>query len=210
MNGEPSSWECVTCESRFEWAPVIHLGLAFCCDGCVAGGPCSCSYDESPDRSAGSDALVVAWRIAGPVPMTAEARRHLVAERASLQTALEQADAWRAYGVGERYQAPANPWPDGEIERRAERIRNIDRILERACVPSVDSGAAVGQRVVVETADGRLERFHLVPPGEGDATRHRVSPQSHLGATLVGCHEGETLWIAASPRKVLGRVVQID
>lgn len=36
---------CVTCEIEIVGAPTFHLGLAFCCDGCVAGGPCICSYD---------------------------------------------------------------------------------------------------------------------------------------------------------------------
>ena len=36
---------CVTCEIEIVGAPTFHLDLAFCCDGCVVGGPCICSYD---------------------------------------------------------------------------------------------------------------------------------------------------------------------
>lgn len=36
---------CVTCEIEIVGAPTFHLDLAFCCDGCVVGGPCVCSYD---------------------------------------------------------------------------------------------------------------------------------------------------------------------
>jgi hypothetical protein len=25
--------------------PVFHVGVPFCCAGCVANGPCTCSYD---------------------------------------------------------------------------------------------------------------------------------------------------------------------
>jgi hypothetical protein len=37
---------CATCEIEIAGAPTFHVGLAFCCAGCVAGGPCICSYDE--------------------------------------------------------------------------------------------------------------------------------------------------------------------
>jgi hypothetical protein len=38
---------CVTCELEIRAHPVFHVGLPFCCPGCVAGGPCMCSYDEA-------------------------------------------------------------------------------------------------------------------------------------------------------------------
>ena len=37
---------CVTCEAEIAGTPVFHVGLPFCCSGCVADGPCNCSYDE--------------------------------------------------------------------------------------------------------------------------------------------------------------------
>jgi hypothetical protein len=40
-----SSFHCATCEADIPGIPVIHVGIAFCCHGCVAGGPCICSYD---------------------------------------------------------------------------------------------------------------------------------------------------------------------
>src|SRR4051794_21933431 len=36
---------CVTCEVEIVGNAVFHVGLPFCCSGCVAGGPCTCSYD---------------------------------------------------------------------------------------------------------------------------------------------------------------------
>lgn len=36
---------CATCELVISGAPTFHVGLPFCCAGCVAGGPCTCSYD---------------------------------------------------------------------------------------------------------------------------------------------------------------------
>lgn len=37
---------CVTCELEIAGTPVFYVGLPFCCGGCVADGPCICSYDE--------------------------------------------------------------------------------------------------------------------------------------------------------------------
>jgi hypothetical protein len=39
-------FKCITCEIGIVGQPVVHLGLTFCCAGCVAGGPCICSYDK--------------------------------------------------------------------------------------------------------------------------------------------------------------------
>ena len=37
---------CATCEIAIAGSPTYHDGIAFCCAGCAAGGPCICSYDE--------------------------------------------------------------------------------------------------------------------------------------------------------------------
>ena len=42
------SFTCVSCEGRILGSVEIHVGLPFCCAGCVAGGPCICSYDPAP------------------------------------------------------------------------------------------------------------------------------------------------------------------
>jgi len=50
---------CVSCEGQIVGSPEFHVGLPFCCAGCVAGGPCTCSYDvEQP--AAATDAPVAA------------------------------------------------------------------------------------------------------------------------------------------------------
>jgi hypothetical protein len=35
-----------TCELEVRWTPVWRGVRPYCCDGCAAGGPCSCSYDD--------------------------------------------------------------------------------------------------------------------------------------------------------------------
>ena len=39
---------CATCEAEITGRPVFRAGTPFCCSGCVAGGPCTCSYDADP------------------------------------------------------------------------------------------------------------------------------------------------------------------
>jgi hypothetical protein len=41
----PHRFTCVTCDLLIAGGPTFHVGLPFCCAGCVAGGPCMCSYD---------------------------------------------------------------------------------------------------------------------------------------------------------------------
>jgi hypothetical protein len=35
---------CANCEIDILWVPVYRQGVAYCCVGCAAGGPCSCDY----------------------------------------------------------------------------------------------------------------------------------------------------------------------
>lgn len=43
---------CVTCGIEIAGTPEFYVGLPFCCGGCVAGGPCICSYDKPGVREA--------------------------------------------------------------------------------------------------------------------------------------------------------------
>lgn len=56
---------CVTCEIEIAGSPTFHVGLPFCCAGCVAGGPCICSYDTSPNDSRIRECLDVEIAIGG-------------------------------------------------------------------------------------------------------------------------------------------------
>lgn len=40
---------CVTCDAEIVGPATFHVGLPFCCAGCVADGPCNCSYDGAPE-----------------------------------------------------------------------------------------------------------------------------------------------------------------
>ena len=49
-NRDDPPFTCVTCEIEIAGPVTFHVGLPFCCAGCVANGPCTCSYDDA-DRS---------------------------------------------------------------------------------------------------------------------------------------------------------------
>lgn len=49
MTTQPT-FTCATCDASILHHPTFHVGLAFCCAGCAADGPCMCSYDvEVPE-----------------------------------------------------------------------------------------------------------------------------------------------------------------
>ena len=61
------TFTCATCDVSIAHHPTFHLGLAFCCAGCAADGPCGCSYDlDEP-------ALTVARTVIVSVPASASA-----------------------------------------------------------------------------------------------------------------------------------------
>jgi len=69
-------FSCASCQAGIVGAATFHVGLPFCCAGCVAGGPCTCSYDAAPvaavpDTRSESDGGAAARREAAAVPATA-------------------------------------------------------------------------------------------------------------------------------------------
>jgi hypothetical protein len=39
---------CATCEVEITGTATYDAGVPFCCSGCMAGGPCTCTYDREP------------------------------------------------------------------------------------------------------------------------------------------------------------------
>jgi hypothetical protein len=37
---------CANCDIDILWTPIYRQGIAYCCTGCAAGGPCSCDYSQ--------------------------------------------------------------------------------------------------------------------------------------------------------------------
>jgi hypothetical protein len=46
MSAVEPPFTCANCHAEIPHEIVFHVGLAFCCAGCVADGPCTCSYDD--------------------------------------------------------------------------------------------------------------------------------------------------------------------
>jgi hypothetical protein len=46
---DAARFRCATCLVAIRHRPTFHVGLAFCCAGCVADGPCICTYDLEED-----------------------------------------------------------------------------------------------------------------------------------------------------------------
>ena len=67
------TFTCATCDAEIAHHPVFHLGLAFCCAGCAANGPCMCSYDMVVAPAAAREIPIVprASIVEGPVAVTA-------------------------------------------------------------------------------------------------------------------------------------------
>ena len=59
---------CASCEIEITGSPVFHIGIPFCCAGCVANGPCTCSYDR---RSPSEESAPLSASSSTPTPIAA-------------------------------------------------------------------------------------------------------------------------------------------
>lgn len=72
-------WICTTCRAEIRHRPTFHVGLAFCCAGCVADGPCICSYDDEAEDLVAATAVVAIDTSPEPVAAEPAPVRELVA-----------------------------------------------------------------------------------------------------------------------------------
>lgn len=96
------TFTCATCDYVIAHHPVFHLGLAFCCAGCAADGPCMCSYD-----AVAQPGLEARARVGAPAPAVARVPRTLAAAVTA--------------GV-----AQVSPAPRGEARRRLDGRRRTE------------------------------------------------------------------------------------
>ena len=54
MGTRSATVSCVGCEMTLDRPGVVYAGLTYCCDGCAAGGPCVCTYDDRVPSNADS------------------------------------------------------------------------------------------------------------------------------------------------------------
>jgi hypothetical protein len=95
MFKSPQPGHCASCEGVITGRPVYRMDEAYCCVGCVAGGPCVCNY-EADLADDGVDGLGLPFSIDASF-VGAEASERLVSEPlASERRARERLFAPRA------------------------------------------------------------------------------------------------------------------
>jgi transcription elongation factor GreA len=92
----------------------------------------------------------------------------------------------------------------------ARRLDACKRLLEAAEVVEPDGRAVLGARVMLRFADGELEAFELVAPGDVDPAAGRVSHESPLGAAIIGRRAGETVPLDAPAGPQLLTLVEVS
>jgi transcription elongation GreA/GreB family factor len=186
------SVQCATCEIEVAWPTVKQAGRHYCCAGCAAGGPCSCSYDEHPQPEVSVAALNLydsgASATVHGLPMTREVFHRLEAEVGRLADSLPAVAAPILVGeFGEELVVGTVPaaW---EFHVGTQRLNTLRRVLAAARVVNPNGTAVVGSRVLVRDDDGSLDTYTLVAPSEADARMGSISSDSPLGrALLAGC-----------------------
>jgi transcription elongation GreA/GreB family factor len=198
-----SRWTCANCNAPFAWAPVVFLGLPFCCSGCAASGPCMCTY-EAAERSRAVLGAAIGSRDVGPrppVPMAADIRARLARDVEHL-SALVAGAGRRAREAGVRgptggAQTPRGATGEGLAER-LERLLVLEDILARARVPELDGQAVVGSRVKVYDGGDRILTYRIVLPQDADPGSGRIAPDSPMGRALLGAQAGDAVEVLMS------------
>jgi transcription elongation factor GreA len=186
---------------EIRWPPIARDHDRFCCDGCAIGGPCTCTYDEVLDSE-----IVMSVHVStrngiatphGRIPMTAAAFREWEAEIEQLTASLVDARTAALEAThGGDHEAPTVS-VSGELHVLSQRRDALRAALGAALVTDDDGTVVVGSRVTVRDADGHADSYILVPPGTGDPRAGRISPDSPLGAALLGRRAGEDVDVQA-------------
>ena len=135
------------------------------------------------------------------IPMTVDVLRRLQAEADRLLSRLPRLRAVaQEDGVSGDREAPT-VLAAGDLHLAARRLETLRRVIAEGYVVEPDGRAIVGSRVTVRHADGERETYELVAPGEAEARLGRISPDSPLGAAMLGRRAGEvaTMQTPAGP-----------
>src|SRR5919199_1658294 len=135
------------------------------------------------------------------IPMTADVLHRLEAEAERLTGHLPRLQAVaQEHGVSGDREAPT-VLAAGDLHLAARRLESLRRVMAEGYVVEPDGRAIVGSRVTVRHADGEQETYELVAPGETEVRLGRISPDSPLGAAMLGRRAGEvaTMQTPAGP-----------
>ena len=204
---------CASCELEIGWQPISRGHECFCCDGCAAGGPCTCTYDEVTAQEVVMSVQFSSRTIAAPsgrIPMTAAAFRELDAEIGQLAASiLDARTAALEVKNGADQEAPTIS-VSGEIHVLTQRHDALRAALAAAVVADDDGAIVVGSQVTVRDADGEMDSYVIVPPGTGDPRAGRISPDSPLGAALLGRRAGDDVDVQAPAGAWRATVVTVN
>ena len=124
------------------------------------------------------------------IPMTADVLRRLEAEAHRLTSHLPQLQAVaQEDGVSGDPEAPT-VLAAGDLHLATRRLETLRRVITEGYVVEPDGRAIVGSRITVRHADGEQETYELVAPGETEVRLGRISPDSPLGAAMLGRRAG--------------------
>ncbi len=177
------TFTCSSCQSPFDWAPLLYHGLGYCCAGCAAGGPCCCSYDGTRNETALSNA---------PLQMIAREWERLTVEAGRLRCELAEAIERRRLEFGTPRDEGHEAISIWQIEGTQRRLAVVEDVLRRATVVNPGRRPVVGAIVTAQTASGETEHYRLVAPGEADPTLARVAVDSPFGQLLARVELGSS------------------
>jgi hypothetical protein len=79
----------------------------------------------------------------------------------------------------------------------ARRRRILVALRDGAVVDDSAGAVAIGRAVTIREADGAVERYSVVLPGDGDPRQGWVSADSPLGAAVLGALPGDRVRVTA-------------
>ncbi|MDQ3810693.1 MAG: GreA/GreB family elongation factor [Chloroflexota bacterium] len=136
------------------------------------------------------------------IPMTVDVLRRLQADAEQLAAQLPRLQAMaQEHGVSGDPDSPT-VLAAGDLHLAARRLETLRRVLADSHVVESDGRVVVGSRITVRHADGEHETYELVAPGEADARLGRISPDSPLGAALLGKRAAEVAEMDAHAGRV--------
>jgi transcription elongation GreA/GreB family factor len=129
--------------------------------------------------------------------MTRDAFSRLAAEAERLVQQLPQLQAEaHQHGVSGDPRSPT-VLAAGDLHLAARRLETLKRVIEGAQIVDADGTIVIGTHVSVRHADGEIETYEVVAPGEADPRMGRISPDSPLGAALLGRREDDVTYMDA-------------
>jgi hypothetical protein len=83
-------------------------------------------------------------------------------------------------------------------------------VIDDADIVEPDGRVLIGSRATVRHADGEIETYELVAPGDANARQGRISSDSPLGAALLGRREDDLTFMEAPAGRVEFMVTSVS